>query len=276
MSSQTYSLENMPGINPKLLDSVVYAYPSLDSAREGGSGGGTGFIASVPYREGKGEHCYVVSNYHVVRNGAVIRINLRGGGLIYVEMERGQWETHAEMDDVAVAPFVPSADMRIGSVPRDQFIPRDHTGIGPGNDAFFLSRFAMHPGRYENQPVVRFGTVAAMPLEPIQLPTGIRQEAFLVEAHSLGGHSGSPVFASPYPWSALVQPAQWVAAAKLLGIDWGHLDDIRPVLGDDLRAVSPGLSVKQNSGMMGVVPAWKIAEVIDSDELAVRRQEVES
>lgn len=72
MSSQTYSLENMPGINPKLLDSVVYAYPSLDSAREGGSGGGTGFIASVPYREGKGEHYYVVSNYHVVRNGGCV------------------------------------------------------------------------------------------------------------------------------------------------------------------------------------------------------------
>ena len=40
-------------------------------------------------------------------------------------------------------------------------------------------------------PVVRFGRVAAMPMEP--MPGSRRKPAFLIETKSLGGVSGSPV-----------------------------------------------------------------------------------
>lgn len=48
------------------------------------------------------------------------------------------------------------------------------------------------------------------------------------------------------------------------------------VLGEDLQPVPEHLKVRANTGMVGVVPSWKIAEVLDLPELQGRREEFDA
>ena len=61
----------------------------------------------------------------------------------------------------------------------------------------------------------------------------------------------------------------------LLGIDWGHQNDFARVLSADREAPwdEHELWVRQNSGLMFVVPAWRITSfLLDDEELKERRQ----
>jgi hypothetical protein len=58
----------------------------------------------------------------------------------------------------------------------------------------------------------------------------------------------------------------------LLGIDWSHISDTAPVKERDGSPVSDGWKVEQNTGLMGVVPAWKIAEILDDDDVIQVRE----
>src|SRR5436309_3387462 len=75
----------------------------------------------------------------------------------------------------------------------------DDCFIGPGDEVFMTGLFTRLEGRSRNIPIVRMGKVAMMPGEEM-LPdakiSGWRGgiEAYLVEARSAGGMSGSPAF----------------------------------------------------------------------------------
>lgn len=69
--------------------------------------------------------------------------------------------------------------------------------VGPGDDVFVVGRFINSQGKLRNIPSVRFGNIAQMPLKPIEQGRvfgEFQQESFLVEARSISGFSGSPVF----------------------------------------------------------------------------------
>jgi hypothetical protein len=55
----------------------------------------------------------------------------------------------------------------------------------------------------------------------------------------------------------------------------GHINDWGPVYDASGRPVNPGrprdMQVRTNTGMMAVVPAWKLAELLDSEEFAKER-----
>lgn len=110
---------------------------------------------------------------------------------------------------------------------------------------------------------------------------GCRQESFLVEARSLAGYSGSPVFVykSAGMDSDTGEVKPYVSASVfLLGVDWCHLHRWEPVLEADRQTrVQPPQWVKRNAGMAGVIPAWKIAELLNDPEvLGVRRKAADS
>jgi hypothetical protein len=75
-------------------------------------------------------------------------------------------------------------------------------------------------------------------------------------------------------WQAQLQKAFAIAfnpkGPYLLGIDWCHLNNLIPVINQDGKQVE-GMKVRENTGMAGVVPAWKIMEVINAEELIVAR-----
>ena len=273
----------MPRINDKIVDSVVYLYPSVDAAKDGERFGGTGFLVSVPSEVHEGwRYQYCVTNSHVIREAAspVVRLNTNEGGLDIVPLQQDHWWHHQFGDDLAVC----SLDLnnpeyyKYSSIDTSLFVTKDfieQQNIGPGDDVFMVGRFVSHQGRQRNTPVVRFGNISMMPGESIRNARGLLQESFLIETRSLSGFSGSPVFLYITPVSP--RPAQYVQPEQgtwLLGVDWGHMRTFEAVMEKDGKTpVSEEWVVPSNSGQMGMVPAWTLLELLDREELlSMRRQ----
>ena len=201
----------------------------------------------------------MVSTVHVVfgdSNARVLRLNRRDGVVQVLKTESIDWHRHGDGDDVAVYPIKLGEDVQASPIPLALFAQEDDAGygaVGPGDDAFLIGRLMGDP-QPTNMPVLRFGHVALTPPQPVTSPTGTRQLSFLVEAVSLNGFSGSPVIVFPMPGGA--GPMQR-ARLQLLGIDWCHIDRVP----------------HGNTGFAGVIPAWKIREILDSDELVKMRED---
>jgi hypothetical protein len=150
--------------------------------------------------------------------------------------------------------------------------------IGPGDECFFLGRFSTHEGTSQNRPSARFGVLAMTHGETIRDErSGLEQESFLVEARSLSGFSGSPVFA----YKSAIMDAESGEVKPLissrvcfLGIDWCHLSKYEQVLTSDRKTpAEPKQWVLINTGMAGVIPAWKLAELLNEPVLLNARTE---
>jgi len=229
----------------------------------------------------------------------VIRLSTLDGQKRVIPTVETDWVFHQDGDDLAVySPDLAELDLKgckFNFVPRHSFIDRatiTYLNIGPGDEAFVVGRFINHEGRQRNLPTARFGCIAQMPWEPIsrdrqygQPP--FMQESFLIEARSIGGYSGSPVFVyipifgdrtgvenwSPTSNLTKLVDNEWgdttAQGPWLLGIDWGHLNDWSIVCDASGRPINPrnprDMQVKTNTGMMAVVPAWRLAEMLDGN-----------
>jgi hypothetical protein len=122
-----------------------------------------------------------------------------------------------------------------------------------------LGRFIGLNGLVTNTPVARFGSIAAP--DPIEERNTFRkdQETFIVDCQSVPGYSGSPVLAY-LPTIALSETAVENSGLGpwLLGVDWKHFGSPEKVLTKEgmLEEFKP--YIKGNSGLMGVIPAWRI------------------
>jgi hypothetical protein len=188
----------MPRIPDALLDCVLYLYPSEAAAEDGERLGGSGFLFGVPVGENR-TMLFVVTNKHVVDSGSmVVRINTVDGRKDIVPLDHVEWIAHPDGDDLAVCPVgLNAAHHRLGWLMPHNLLTKamiDDLDIGIGDDVFMVGRFVSHEGRQRNLPSVRFGNIAQMPVEPILMEGGFAQECFLVEARSIPGYSGSPVF----------------------------------------------------------------------------------
>jgi hypothetical protein len=242
----------LPRIPDEYLDCVVYLYPSEAAAEDGKQAGGSGFLVGVP-TEGLRQNfwiLYAISNKHVIKNSTVLRMNTSDGKKTVMPTVRSDWVTHPDGDDLAACAisFDPK-DFKFNHVPRASFLTKEIVpkfNIGPGDDAFMVGRFINHEGRQSNLPTVRFGTIGQMPWETIMQNDGFEQESFLVEARSIGGYSGSPIFVfiplfssrpgvenwdpptvftkgnriTNFDYGSLRSHGPW-----LLGVDWGHLNN---------------------------------------------------
>jgi hypothetical protein len=111
---------------------------------------------------------------------------------------------------------------------------------------------------------LRFGTIAMMNDEPIQNPdTEHWQETFLAEVKTIPGYSGSPIFLNLPQYRYINHPAynsdeerKYQARQWLLGIEWSNIPDL----------------FDHNTGMSGVIPAWKIAELLDKEVFQMQRK----
>lgn len=279
----------MPRISDEYLECVIYLYPSVADAERGAKTGGTGFVVSVLATRFTGAFTYAVTNRHIIEWGnTTIRFNLKDGTSDFLETTEEQWIMHAAGDDLAVLPVQRGNKSPIWKhFPSSAFLTKEKIqslSIGIGDDVFTVGRFIAHDGRQRNVPTARFGNIAQMPGEPVidaEHPGGpFAQDSFLVEARSIGGFSGSPVFFWRQPGSAL--PGQTLLDAYplrtgpfLLGITWSHMNDWWPVCDAQGRVVGYGQQVRGNSGMMAVVPAWKLQELLDTPLLKKDRESKE-
>lgn len=250
---------------------------------------------------------HAVTAAHVIHRGSspVVRLTLKAGTVDIIDLPAEAWHTHPDGDDVAICPIGFSGQYEGTSFVPESFLltteAKERALLGPGDEAFFVGRFVGHDGRQRNVPTVRFGNIAMMP-EKIQHPGSGSQESFLVEMRSLPGYSGSPVFVydsrielkeprgghirshkwyHENPWYRQPTVAEQIEAEYaplsqgwLLGIDWAHLkSDDQPVLDRQGDPVEEGWYVQQNSGMMAVVPAWKLDELLHDEEIETMRDE---
>jgi hypothetical protein len=235
---------------------------------------GTGFLVSVPSQSDPNKgHIYLVTAKHVAvklegKNFAA-RINTKDGHSARVIGEEIRWWYHPTdpLVDVAIIPWIriPKADYKL--IPIKMFLSDDtiqSANIGSGDEVFMTGLFAHLSGSERNLPIVRFGNIAMIPDEPV--PTSIGMiEAYLIEARSIGGLSGSPVFVHKI--------TQGRGKLYLMGLMHGHWD-IPPTNKNDIKDSDSFGSI--NMGIAIVVPAKKILEVINQPELVqIRRKEEE-
>ncbi len=268
-------------IPDEMLNCSLYLYPSSEDARNGKHVGGSGFIAAVQSRTVSTIfHLYAITNRHVIEEGmSVVRLNTIEGGVDILDLKPGDWETHNRHDLAAAHLDLSPIKHRVFFLQTGGFLTKESIaryGIGPGDDTALVGRFAYADGRLTNQPSVRFGKIAMNLGDPIRQASGHLQESFLVETHSIGGYSGSPVFVyfHPLAYRSMPRPADSPAGVtiSLLGVDWGHLPTKWvPVTNRSGDKHLEGWGIQQNTGMMGVVPAWHILDLLEAETFMKQR-----
>lgn len=268
----------MPRIDDRLLDSVVYLYDSEKSANSGEKNGGSGFIVGVPSEANPSKlYIYAVTNAHVVENGfTTLRFNNHDGETVVFSTKMTDWEYHNDegVDLAACSITIPSKIYVFPiNIEKWSLTPEyiDDFQIGIGDETFTVGRFINHEGEQKNLPSVRFGNISMMPDEPVDYK-GKAHEAFLVEARSIPGYSGSPVFVHLLPFT--VRPTDGTYDFKqlaekmlgsyhiwLLGVDCGEL----PPRKKD--------NPQYKTSMMVVLPVWKLKELLFQPKFIEQRKQ---
>ncbi|TKS59285.1 MAG: hypothetical protein EWM72_02297 [Nitrospira sp.] len=256
--------------------------------------GGTAFFVTILDRAANFTSRYAVTARHVldgIKNNCsdrkvYIRLNRMNGGVDYFFTTLNQWLTHPTDPsvDVAVLPVEESliSDFNIGYIP-DEFFMNDEAiklySIGPGDEVAIVGLYNVRTGQDRNLPIVRIGNIAAMPSEPVTSTFhrgGIT--AYLIEARSFGGLSGSPVFFSfgherkvgSYSFQASTTDRQDAAGVfVLLGLIHAHHDE---EVAKKINKLLTGEKVDINMGIAIVVPMKQIREVLDQRVLINQRR----
>jgi hypothetical protein len=267
----------MPTIPPPVLDTSIYLYPSEEAADGGERAGGSGFLVAVELEGYPVVTHYAVTNAHVAGNGATtVRLNTKEGRHASIHIPDEQWFRHPDGDDVVIAEIGLPEEFRFSAIPHTNFIDgTDPRLFTVGQEVYMVGRFVTHEGRQRNLPTARFGHISQLPHERIRSSSGIEQEGFLVDIRSLSGYSGSPVFVYRTR-PDLNDPSDvdnWIHSFehRLLGIDFGHLPAFGPVCGQG----GAGLQAEQNSGMAAVIPAWRILQLLQDDDVVAKRRQQE-
>ena len=121
--------------------------------------------------------------------------------------------------------------------------------IRVGSPVGLTGLFVHHHGSSRNIPIVRSGNIAAMPDEPVSTKRGL-MTAFLIEVRSIGGLSGSPVF------------AEGVAETGVIGLVHGHFDQRGNDPDSLIQDIDQPSEEKLNAGIAIVVPADKIQNAL--------------
>ena len=275
----------MPRIQDWILKCIFYLYPSFEAADKSARGGGTGFFVSVPVEPGQPRTmslAYCVTAAHLIEEGNLfLRVNTRDGRFDIIETQASDWTHDPRGSDSAIMMGGPTPETHeMEHIPSTIFLTRDMLRsykVGPGDEVYFVGRFVNYDGRGKNTPSVRFGNISMLPEERVKV-RGIRaQESYLVEARSIPGYSGSPVFVYRTPLAPRPKGFRPLPTTYLLGIDWSHLHDHHKVVRYDEKsrnyvAVTEDLWARQNTMMMGVIPAYILNDFLISPEESGRRE----
>ena len=232
---------------------------------------GTAFFVGVPSESIEGlDYVYLVTAKHVAKRlegkRFLVRINTADGrsGVLMGEGTRWWYHPTDESVDVALITFAPPPQFEYKRIQTSMFVSDEmirNKRIGPGDEVFITGLFAQLSGSERNLPVVRMGNIAMIPGESI--PTSIGDiEAYLIEARSIGGISGSPAFVRE-------TTDLGIGSFHFLGLMHGHWD-IPTRQRSYVEDVYSAGTV--NIGIAIVVPAKKILEVLNQPQLLMARR----
>ncbi len=206
---------------------------------------------------------------HSVDQTVHIRLNLKGAGLVWMQAPLTHWRFHPSdpTADVAVLPMFPGEECDFRTFGLESSATPEvmqAEGVGVGDEVFIVGLFVNHLGKSKNIPIVRIGNIAAMPDERVATKEFGAMDAHLIEARSIGGLSGSPVFvhvqAIRVHDESLNITADDTGQFWLFGLMHGHFDA--------KSASATQLNDERiNMGIGIVVPVPKIIETINQQEL---------
>ena len=248
----------------------------------------TGFVVTV--REGQYTFPYVVTAEHVISglqtcnyDAPCIRMNKVDGDMVAIQTYYSDWHYHPDTTadvrtDVAVClQPLDRKEVVFSHTPLDTFVTPERVAefkIGVGTEIAIIGLFTSHCGREKNIPVVRIGNIAAMPEEPIKTRYGGFIDAYLVEARSISGLSGSPVWARVGPFKIDNETLRLTVIGEqefLLGLMHGHFD-VQDINEDVVADAETGRGI--NTGMGVVVPAYRIVETLMQPDAKAERAEM--
>jgi len=252
----------------------------------------TGFFVAIPASSPKllnSWTIYFVTAKHVAQDlkdkVVYFLVNRIGGGVTSIKgVYGGHWWFHPDdpAADLALIPIHSQPDADIKAVHFDNLGTKENLAkldVGIGDEIYATGLFTPAGGIDRNLPIVRHGNIAMMPQEQIQTELGYA-DVYLVEARSLGGLSGSPVFVRPTISIPLPENSYGLKhsfcyghGATLLGLMHGHWDIKESEINkpffthDRQRGVNYGVAI--------VVPAYKISETLNRPELVEQRKKAE-
>jgi hypothetical protein len=254
----------------------------------------------VSYTQGQHQFNHIVTAEHVVSGILTkgeemwMRANVVGGDTAEIPIPPHAFFFHPNADneptDVAVAPIgtgyvnqtsgeTIQLDVRAFALNgENSFAPTEEfkeKHMGLGKEIVTVGLFRSHYGHNRNIPVIRVGNIAAKPEEPVFTKYTGYIDAYLVEARSIAGLSGSPVFAiidSSLYFSSVLAARKELEGQKvaLVGLMHGHFDVKN--LNEDVITEDGSASV--HTGMGVVVPTKKIIETLEHPDLIKARKDL--
>lgn len=245
---------------------------------------GTAFFVARPEKIASDQELnfvYLISARHVVEKGVdrsidkkiYIRINPKEGPADWIPSNADQWRFHPDdsLVDVAVMLWAPDSEkFDYLCVPYNMAATEEVVeaqSIGVGDEVFLTGLFTSHFGKERNIPIIRIGNIAAMPEEKMETKIGAI-DAYLVEARSIGGLSGSPVFVHLSGGVRKGQISLGNEPIFWLGLMHGHWE--AKVRQDDTFDIDQFEIEKVNMGIAIVVPVTKIIETLNQDDIRKR------
>ncbi len=226
---------------------------------------------------------YLVTARHVIESARAsgfedlwLRVDTASGGTEFLRIPHDDWHVSDSpdyADDVAVLELTLDDRYEYSCCPfrllgSDAMVA--DAAVDAGDPVWMPGLFATHYGRERNRPIVRWGSIAAMPDEPV--PTRLGDlEAYLIEVRSIGGLSGSPVFVSLDPegsdlFKARMSDEQGRIGYFLLGLVHGHFD-VQPHTSSEATTLE-----RMNMGIAIVVPTERILRILAQPDLEANRQ----
>jgi hypothetical protein len=165
---------------------------------------------------------------------------------------------------------------------KESILPPDihNPPVELGDEVFVAGMFIPRVGELKNIPIIRQGTVAAMPEEPLATQYG-EHDAYLVEVRSIDGLSGSPLFVPEHP---MIFTGKYFERNPnfryhLIGMVLGHSEVQNPTgalnieqTGAKRRSKRKQVYVGVNVGIAIAIPITHILEAINQPILRKNRE----
>lgn len=225
----------------------------------------------VDTRYGYGPACLITAS-HVLNDiekmggdAVSMRFNYKDGNARWLSVSLSRWRAHpCKNVDVAYLRIPIESEMDHAGCPTGMFeteksSEQDKKSLDIGDEVFFMGMFWPHHGTSRNIPVVRVGNVASVREEHVDTQHG-PMDLYLVEARSIGGLSGSPVFLDivksklEKEWGTI----PLIHRFRMVGMINGHFKG--PEREVDARSLSSAEVERLNMGIAFMTPSEVILE----------------
>lgn len=243
---------------------------------------GTAFLCGLSMDE-KTHVFYFATAKHVIQKiketGATdfyLRLNTKSKGAQWYSSGINDWFFPEDPNiDLACSNFNYSEDLDHKIIPITMTLDEvtiKKENIGVGDEVFITGLFKNHFGKLNNIPIVRVGNIASMVGEKIDTDMG-PMDAYLIEARSIGGLSGSPVFVNLGLHRFIdgkVKESLVGNVNYFFGLIHGHFDEKSSEV-DGLDS-DEQQTKKINMGIAIVVPAIEVKKLLERSDIKAQRE----